>query len=179
VANQDPHYIFSLLDPSLHHREAFFCGEASLDDYLKRQASQDTKRNLSRVHVMTTEDTPNVILGYYTLSIIQIMTTDLPAELQKALPPQRPIGATLLGRLALDNQFKGQGLGGVMLSDAFFKAFKVNESSIASAGVVIDALHDTAKQFYLHYGALVFPEQPLRLFVPMSTIKKRFEELGL
>lgn len=146
---------------------------------MKKQASQDAKRNLSRVHVMTTQADPKTIVGYYTLSAVQIITNDLPEELRKGLPPQRPIGATLLGRLAIDNQFKGQGLGGILFLDALYKALKVSEESIASVGVMIDALHDTAKQFYLHYGAVAFVDQPFRLFVPMKTIRARFEQFGL
>jgi predicted GNAT family N-acyltransferase len=179
VANQEPKFIFSLLESSLHDREAFACGEPSLDDYLKRQASQDIKRGTSRVHVMTAEDDPKTIAGYYTLSSSGVAITDLPEALRKGLPSRLPIGVTLLGRLAIDNRFQGKGLGEVLFFDALYKALKVSEESIASAGVVIDALHDKAKAFYLHYDAIVFPEQPMRLFVPMKTIKARFEQLGL
>jgi predicted GNAT family N-acyltransferase len=179
VAIQEPKFIFSLLDSSLHDREAFLCGESLLDNYLKRQASQDIKRGISRVHVMTPENDPKIIAGYYTLSSSSIVLTDLPEHLRKGLPSHFPIGVTLLGRLAIDNRFQGQGLGEILFFDALYKTLIVSEQSVASLAVIIDALHNKAKAFYLRYKAIEFADKPLKLVMPMKTIKELCKEVGL
>ena len=167
-------YLFSLLDGKLHNRSDFSCGEPSLDDYLKRRASQDVKKQAAVVHVLSTTDDSSAILGYYTLTASSILSNDVPKALQKRLPRYDHVGVTLMGRLAIDETCKGQGLGGILLMDALNRALRAS-AEVASFAVVVDALHEQAKAFYLHYGFSSFEEHPLKLFMPMKTIEKEFK----
>jgi hypothetical protein len=93
-----------------HDRAAFHCGAEALDRYLKQQARQDADKRVAAPFVAVSP--PNArVLGYYTLSASVLTLTDLPDELARKLPryPQLPV--TLLGRLAVDQSTKGQGLG--------------------------------------------------------------------
>jgi predicted GNAT family N-acyltransferase len=117
----------------------------------------------------------NRIAGYYTLSSDNIRVDDIPAELVKQLnlPRQPVIGATLIGRLARDLAFRGQGIGELMFADALKRALGMSKS-IASAAVVVDAKDEKAHFFYSEFGFIAFPENVNRLFMPMETIEKLF-----
>jgi predicted GNAT family N-acyltransferase len=155
-------------------RAALSCGVEPLDPYLKRQASQDAKRRAAVPYVLVSSD--GRIAGYYTLSSDNIRANDLPPELIKQLNlPRYPvIGATLIGRLARDLTFRGQGIGEVLLVDALKVALAMG-SKIASAAVIVDAKNEKARQFYAGFGFIGFPETANRMFLPMHTIEMLFQ----
>lgn len=111
------------------------------------------------------------VVGYYTLSAHSIERDSLPEEVLKKLKlPKYPfIPATLMGRLAVDRKYQGQGLGEILLLDGLERSC-THSSQIASFAVVVDAKKN-AVEFYLRYGFLqLTPGQ--RMFIPMATIKK-------
>lgn len=83
------------------------------------------------------------------------------------------IPATLLGRLARSVEFRGQGIGEVLLVDALKRALQ-NSAQVASWAVVVDAKDDEAVNFYKRYGFIPFPNKPNRQFLPMNSIRKTF-----
>ena len=89
-----------------HDKSSFNSGSISLDNYIKKQANQDTKRRISRVFAATTVNQADVIVGYYTLSSLSIELNQLPPNLAHKLP-RYPIPAALIGRLAVDQSFQG------------------------------------------------------------------------
>lgn len=116
------------------------------------------------------------IAGYYTLSADNIDAKDLPEGIvtQLNLPRYPFIGATLIGRLARDLVYKGQGVGELLLVDALQKSLYMSRD-IASAAVVVDAKDEKAHQFYVDFGFIPFPDsKKKRLFLPMATIEKTF-----
>ena len=155
-----------------HDRASFSCGEPSLDHYIRRQASQDTRRRVARV-VVASGEPPERIAGYYTLSAASFEKDDLPAALAKRLP-HYPVPAAVIGRLAVDLRSQGRGLGETLLLDAIHRVVRAGDT-IGVYAVVVDALHDRAGTFYERYGFAPFPSNPLRLFLPIRT----FEQLGL
>ncbi len=160
-----------------HLRAAFSCGSAplnsGLDRYLKEQASQDLKKRAAVPYVLVSED--DRIAGYYTLSSDNFRLDDLPPELVKQLKlPRYPVlGATLIGRLARDLWFQGQGIGGLLLADAIKRALGASRN-IAAVAVVVDAKDDHAYRFYSGFGFIPFPETRNRLFIRMETIEQLF-----
>jgi predicted GNAT family N-acyltransferase len=144
-----------------------------LDRYLKEQASQDAKKRAAVPYVLVTVE--GRIAGYYTLSSDNIRLDDIPGELVKKLNlPRYPfIGATLIGRLARDLAFRGQGIGELLLADAVKRALEMSKH-IASAAVVVDAKDERARCFYGEFGFIAFPETANRLFLPMRTIEQLF-----
>lgn len=151
-----------------HDRSTFACGSARLDRYLRRQAGQDARRHLAAPFVVCAPGTDRVI-GYYTLSAISVDVGELPEETARRLPGYPEMPAILLGRLAVDQAFRGQGLGGWLLVDALYRAFRQSDS-LGAAAVIVDALDESAAAFYEHYGFRRFPDRPDRLFLPMNTI---------
>lgn len=153
-----------------HDRSAFACGNARLDHYLQRQAGQDARRRLAAPFVVCAPGTDRVV-GYYTLSAISVDVGELPEETAWRLPGYPEMPAILLGRLAVDQAFRGRGLGGWLLVDALSRTFR-QSGSLGAAAVVVDALGASAAAFYEHYGFPRFPDRPDRLFLPMSTIAR-------
>lgn len=152
-----------------HDRPAFSCGEPTLDAYLRKQAGQQSRQNIAQVFVLVDAHTPERIMGYYTLSNYAIQLTELPDSITKKLPRYPLIGATLLGRLAVDDTFKGQGWGEALLFHALEKAFEASQQ-VASWAVVVDAKHEPAKRFYERYGFIATVTHDLKLYLPMKTI---------
>lgn len=149
-----------------HQRKNFDCGIKPLNDYLQKQARQDITRFLSAVFILEDIDQQR-IAGYYTLAATAIQLADLPSTITKKLPKYPLIPATLLGRLAIDLKYQGEGLGTFLLFSALQRC-QVNE--IASMAVIVDAKNEKAKAFYKYHQFIPFPQQPQRLYLPMTTI---------
>jgi GNAT superfamily N-acetyltransferase len=154
---------------SRHIRTAFSSGVEPLDRYFRSQAGQDARKNIAAPFVLVLPD--GTIAGYYTLSSTAVPAPELPGDVIRKLPRYPLIPATLLGRLAVDHRFRGQGHGRFLLADALFRSVR---SEIASFAVVVDAKDDDARRFYEREGFLSFPDQPAKLFRPMADIAALF-----
>ena len=150
-----------------HQRESFDCGEDSLNRYLRQYASQHQKKDIGRVYVAV-EPGKQKVLGYYTLANGAVEFQSVPKA--KGLPREYPVPVILLARLAIDRSRQGQGLGAVLLFDALKRSVEVAQVSAAHA-VIVDALGESAKKFYLHYQFEESLDNPLRLFLPMHDIR--------
>ncbi len=152
-------------------RKSFSCGIAALDNYLHKQANQDIKRHLSACFVMPGQN--NTIIGYYTLSNDSISQDLLPIEIARKLPNSyKNLPVTLLGRLAMDEQFKGQGIGCKLLMDALYRCYILSQQ-IGSMAVVVDPIDDSAISFYQKYDFIMLPDSG-RMFVSMDTVRMLF-----
>lgn len=153
-----------------HDRAAFSCGVEALDRYFCGDPiRQDVSRKTANAFVLTGDG--RTVAGFYTLSPIAILSVDLPDRLAKKLP-QRPIGATLLGRMGVDRAYQGRRLGELLLMDALYKAWQASRL-VSSWAVVVDAKAG-ALEFYLKYEFTPFAAQPSRLFLPMKKIDLMF-----
>ena len=143
-----------------HDRTAFECGEPSLNDWLARMALQQQGKNYARTRVTVDDAVPTQVLGYYTLLAHEIDTGQVPNT--RKLP--RRLTCVLLGRLAVDQSTQGRGLGRLMLLDAIARTRATIEEA-AGIGLVVDALHERAAEFYRSFGFEAFRDDPLRLFI--------------
>jgi len=168
-----PRFTASLLDPKFHDRAAFACGEPSLDAYLKRQASQDAKRDVAKTYVLSPVSAPATIAGYYTLSSFAVVLGELPEQMLRRLPRYDRIPAVLLGRLARDQRYRGTGLGELLLMHALEQSLHVSEQ-VGAHAVVVDALNDQASAFYRRFGFLPFEDEPRRAYLPMAELRALF-----
>jgi len=170
--------LFRVEPLSTQNKRDFSCGIEPLDRYLHRQAGQDARKRIAAPFVMMEKGGADVI-GYYTLSALSIDIGDWPPAVvhQLKLPryPQMPV--TLLGRLALDQRFRGRGVGGLLLTDALERSLRSTDL-VASMAVVADAKDDAAVDFYQAMGILLFSDQSRHVFLPMSTIANLFADQG-
>jgi GNAT superfamily N-acetyltransferase len=155
---------------AFHKKSVFNCGKALLDNYLHVQAKQDVKRKLAACFVLTDEH--NKVKGYFTLSSASISKGSLPEEMTKKLPAYEDLPVTLLGRLAVDSNYKGQGLGEFLLMDALRKCYDTS-SSIGSMAVIVDPIDDSAVNFYRKFGFILLPDSG-KMLLPMTIISTLF-----
>lgn len=151
---------------STHDRNAFDSGSAPLDRYLREQVTQDVRRRVTACFVAL--NATHQIAGYYTLASASVLLSDLPAAIAKRLPRYPTVPAVRMGRLAIDQNFQGQGLGGALLADALQRAA---QTEIAAYALLVDAKDTHAAAFYQHHGLLALPDTPLTLFLPLATVQ--------
>lgn len=157
-----------------HNKNEFCCDKELLDTYIHKQANQDVKRKLSACFVLAAENS-NVIKGYYTLSNNSIPSILIPEEVKKQLPNSyTSIPTTLLGRLAIDKNFQGNGIGKILLIDALKRCYEISKI-IGSFAVIVDPLDNNAQTFYAKYGFIKLPDSG-KMFLPMKTIQQLFEK---
>jgi GNAT superfamily N-acetyltransferase len=150
-----------------HDRTAFSCGNESLNRYIRSQATQDIRRGIARVFVATTADWPERILAFFTLSAASVVAAELPPELAKRLP-RHPIPAALIGRLAVDREFAGRGLGSILLADAVKKTAMASQT-LAVTVVVVDPVDDAARTFYSSFGFRNLQTSQNRMFLVLAS----------
>ncbi len=81
-----------------------------------------------------------------------------------------PLPVLLLGRLAVDKHYHNRGIGQAMLRDAMIRAVKVSGDAGVFA-VLVHALTDQAKQFYLSRGFVESPIQAMTLMMTIETVR--------
>jgi len=154
-----------------YHRKEFDCGNTSLNNYIQTQVSQDVKKKLAACFVLLSSDEITVH-GYYTLSNGSIPYESLPEGLRIKYPKSyNYIPVTLLGRLAIDTNVKGKGLGSKILIDALKRCLVVSENELGSVAVIVDPIDQQAERFYHHFGFVKLPNSG-KMFLDMKTIKQ-------
>lgn len=154
---------------SIQVKKNFSSGSVSLDNYLRNQAGQDIKKNVSVTYVLTSiNSTP--VMGYYTLSSISIDASELSDEYMRKLPKYPMLPAILIGRLAVDLNHKGKKIGAHLLIDALKRSLLISDQ-VGINAVIVDAKDHNAANFYLHFGFIELPSNKLKLFLPINTIK--------
>jgi GNAT superfamily N-acetyltransferase len=108
------------------------------------------------------------IVGYYTLASASLLLAGLPPETARRLPRYPSIPAVRLGRLAVDRDFRGQGLGGALLADGLARAAR---AEIAAFAMTVDAKDEAALRFYMHHGFIPLPDTPTTLFLPLARVR--------
>ncbi|MBI3258295.1 MAG: GNAT family N-acetyltransferase [Ignavibacteriae bacterium] len=145
----------------------FDCGVEELNFYLKRFAKKNDRLGIGRTYVLLDQVKA---IGYYTVSMAQIEFESLSHNFQQSLP-KYPLPAVRIGRLAIDKNFQGKGLGEHLLMDSLERCERVSKE-IAVFAVIVDAKNNKAKDFYIRYGFIPFIDRNLSLFLPMSTINQ-------
>ena len=148
----------------------FDSGEASLDDWLKKRALKNHASGASRCFVLCTGAT---VVGYYCLSAGAISQEAAPKALRRNMPDPLPV--LLLGRLAIDRRYHNQGLGSALLRDAMVRAVSVAGDAGVFA-VLVHALSEQAKRFYLSRGFVESPLQPMTLIMTLETARSILAE---
>ncbi|MFZ3180845.1 MAG: GNAT family N-acetyltransferase [Methylocystis silviterrae] len=157
-----------------HDRNAFDCGEDSLNTYLKRYAHQNHESGGAKCFVAMPRDAPARILGFYTLSPASIEFSRAPAVVTRGLG-RYEIPVYRLGRLAVDRSVQGRGLGGRLLLRAAERCMTVARE-VGGVALLIDAKSDGAAKWYESYGALRLLDAPLSLVLPFSVVEKALKQ---
>ena len=155
-------------DRDKHDRATFDCGIAMLNDWIRTKAGQFERRDLARVYVLV-EQGQHMVKGYYALASHTVIYHALPLDQAKGLP-QIDVPVLLIGRLAIDQLVQRQKLGEFLLIDALRRA-EYLATKIGIRAIEVDAINDTARRFYEHYGFLALMDDPRHLFLPVSVVR--------
>ncbi|WP_298292973.1 GNAT family N-acetyltransferase [Thiomonas sp.] len=150
-----------------HDRRGFDCGRQELNDWLRQVARQHQDKGLSKTFVAIREEEPARICGYYALTLAALENRHLPITWRKKLP--RRIPGVRLGRLAIDRQYQGKGLGELLLIDALTRAHRIYTEA-GGIGLFVDAIDEQAASYYRRFGFQSAPDNPLLLFLSAHTL---------
>lgn len=146
-----------------HSLDGFACGEATLDEWLKRRAMSNQLSGASRAFVVA--DQNSRVFGYYAMAAGAVAHPMATSSVRRNMPD--PIPVMVLGRLAVDHRAHGNKLGASLLQDAVNRAVVVSQNAGVRA-MLVHALHDRAKAFYEHYGFQSSPLNPMTLMLSLN-----------
>lgn len=146
----------------LHDLESFTCGVASLDDWLKRRARANQAAGASRTYVIASGSRA---VGYYCLSSGAIAAINAPGSIRRNMPD--PIPMAVLGRLAIDQEWQGRGIGIALLKDAVMRTAQA-ASILGIRGLLVHAISEEAMAFYAHHGFVESPSEPMTLMLSLK-----------
>lgn len=155
-----------LLDTSIHERAAFVSGSAELDQYLRQFATQHIKKGVTSIRVLVDSDSPQEILGFYTLSAAQVELKELTSSDQKKLP-RYPVPCFRMGRLAVHVDHQGKGYGAMLLGLAVERCLEARKH-VAAYALLVDAKDEHAKSFYERHGFVACSDRPLTLYIGLG-----------
>lgn len=149
------------LEPE-HNTADFNCGNATLNEWLKKRALKNQINGASRTFVICQS---NQVIGYYALASGSIERLSAPKPIARNMP--EPIPVMVLGRLAIDVQNQRQRLGAALLKDALLRTLAVARNAGVRA-LLVHAISEDAKRYYQGYG---FVESPMDTMTLMLSIK--------
>lgn len=151
--------------------DIFSCGYEALDTYLRRYAKKNHKKGIGKTFVLADGE---LIVGFYTVSMSSIDFQNVPLSFRSGIP-KYPIPVAIIGRLAVDLNYQGKKLGGILLINALKRIFEASKS-VAAYAVIVDAKDKKSTGFYERYGFVSYKENPLSLYLPMTTLVTMLED---
>lgn len=148
-----------------HDVEDFRSGEATLDDWLKRRARGNQISGASRTYVVCEDKR---VVGYYALASGVVTVESAPGRFRRNMP--NPIPVAVLARLAVDHDWQGRGIGRSLFRDAARRVAHAADA-IGIRGIVVHAISEEAKRFYVALGFDPSPRETMTLMVTLSDIR--------
>jgi GNAT superfamily N-acetyltransferase len=148
-----------------HQLDAFDSGEAVLDDWLRRRARTNQASGASRTYVVCEG---KHVVAYYALASGAIAQAAVPGKFRRNMPD--PIPVVVLARLAVDRNHQGRGLGRALFRDAARRVAHAADT-IGIRGIVVHAISEEARQFYIALGFDPCPAQAMTLVVTLRDIR--------
>ncbi len=165
--------IVTLLNADLHDRAAFDCGEPALNHYLQNTARQHLQKGIANTYVLVRRAEPGKILGFFTLSFLEVDLSEIPKKYGKKLP-QTHLPAAKLGRLAIDKSCQRNNYGRLLLVDAMRRVADAIRNTAGVVGLFVDAKNPDVAAFYRKFGFIPMNDNPLSLMLPHQTILAAF-----
>lgn len=148
-----------------HDIAGFDCGVASLNHWFERRAAANQVSGASRTFVLC-EDRKAV--GFYALASSAVVPAAAPGRFRRNMPD--PVPVVVLGRLAVATSNHGQGLGRALFQDAALRVVHAADA-IGIRGMVVHALSEEARDFYLRLGLDASPLDPMTLMVTIADLR--------
>jgi GNAT superfamily N-acetyltransferase len=153
-----------------HDFSSFKSGEPTLDDWLKRAALANEESGASRTYVVCAGDR---VIGYYALANGAVAHNEVVGRVRRNMP--EPIPVMVIGRLAIDEGYQGQGVGAALLRDAILRTLQAAEIAGIRA-ILVHAISEDAKKFYERSGFYTSPVNPMTLMTTLADAEKALHE---
>ena len=150
-----------------HETSNFFCGEASLDVWLRQRAMKNEAYGATRTYVVSSD---YEVVGYYSLAVGSLEHKFAPGHIRRNMP--QPIPVMILARLAVDRRYMGQNIGTAMLQDALLRTLQAADIAGIKA-MLVHALNEKAAAFYRERGFTASPFDPLVLLLALDLTRTR------
>lgn len=157
---------FDEVQPSKEQRQRFACGQASLDRWLATQARQSMESRDAVTFLLIDDDTDS-IAGYFSLSSGEVSRQATPESMSRRAP--EPVPAVRMGRFAIDRTYQGQGWGAELLREALLRAVS-GGTLVAARLILVDAISEEARAFYLRFGFEPSPIHPMQLMYDLRVV---------
>lgn len=144
-----------------HERKGFDCGDAELNGWFAQVARQHKEKGVSSTFVAVADYANTEVLGFYALSLAELVNSDLPVQYRKRLPAKVPVFR--LGRLATAKSHERKGVGEYLLFDAIDRVTRIAKE-VGGIGLVVNA-KPSAVSFYNRYGFEQMADHPQNLFL--------------
>jgi GNAT superfamily N-acetyltransferase len=151
-----------------HDIASFDSGEPVLDDWLRQRAWNNLQSAASRTYVVCPSGSHRIV-GYYALSMGQILAQDVIGSMRRNMPNAIP--AVILGRLAIDLTWQGRGLGRAMLADVLRRSLRASVE-VSARLVIVHAISPAAEAFYQHHGFTRLPVDAPTLALDLVKFQK-------
>jgi len=168
-------YTIEPFDPKTQDRAAFSCGVPQIDNYLKLTAKKGSKADVVRVWVVLGGE--RHIVGFYGINMHSVVASEMSEALAKRALRHGVLPTAFISMIGVDQSMQRQGLGRVLLADALSRIGRVSDD-IGTCAVLLDVFDcgepETVarrKTYYESFGFMPLPDQPLRLFMPIQTVK--------
>lgn len=152
-----------------HDITGFDCGVVSLNHWLARRAAANQVSGASRSFVLSEGQK---VVGYYALASSAVVPAAAPGRFRRNMPD--PVPVVVLGRLAIAMSHHGQGLGRALFQDAALRVVHAADA-IGIRGLVVHALSEEARDFYLRLGLDASPLDPMTLMVTLADLRAAIE----
>jgi GNAT superfamily N-acetyltransferase len=159
-----------------HNRKHFDCGDLALNSFLQVLARQQQDKGISKTFVLCDSANPTTILAFFALAACEVVSDDLPLPLAKRYPTRAP-GAKL-ARLAVDRRQQRKGYGQILMVEAMRKALLVADH-IGIIGFFVDAKNHASRVYYDQFGFISFPNHPMEMFLPLTTMRQAIDATTL
>jgi GNAT superfamily N-acetyltransferase len=159
-----------------HDLSRFQCGEPALDDWLRRRALQNEERGASRTYVVCAGLR---VVAYYALAVGAVAHAGTAGRVRRNMPDPVPvmiIPVMTMGRLAVDQEFHGRGLGQGLLRDAMLRTLQAADIACIRA-ILVHAISNDAQRFYERHGFVRSPIDPLMLMITMADVARELSSL--
>lgn len=157
-----------------YNRANFECTHSTLNNYLKLQATKESKSGLAKIYVLINDS--NEVIGYYSLSSSELPKDSVPSSMLKKLPNNYSgYPAILLGRLAVTKKETGKGLGGELVVDAIQRCIFYAES-IGTSAIIVDPIDLDASNFYEKYMFKKLPDSSRMILKIDYNLRESFED---
>lgn len=175
-----PSNLIEPFDPGKHDRTAFSCGVEQVDNFFRKTAGKLSRAGNLRTFVMV--GAAGELIGFYALNAHSVDYDLLPPEFARNRPGHGRIPAAYISMIGVDQRFRGNSYGDDLLVDALIRIARAAED-LGLAVAMLDVLDcgepervERRKRLYMSRGFAPLPSNPLRLFLPVATVRKLLDK---